>query len=144
MLESMAKVGLDEAPVVAVDGLRSNLRTLREGSVQPELLVIRKKLSRSPSEYRHRVAQALASQFIEREGGTVMPGMEISFIMTEDGPQPSDLVSSAPDLGFYETALIRAGHSILEPFGFTEEEVESKAHGQSGLSSFLMPRRSQC
>jgi len=144
MLESMAKVGLDEAPVVAVDGLRSSLRTLREGSVQPELLVIRKKLSRSPSEYRHRVAQALASQFIEREGGTVMPGMEISFIMTEDGPQPSDLVSSAPDLGFYETALIRAGHSILEPFGFTEEEVESKAHGQSGLSSFLMPRRSQC
>lgn len=137
MLESMSKVSLSEAPGVAIETLRSNLRHLREEDVQPESLVIRKKLSRSPSEYRNRVAQALASWSIEREGGSVMPGMEVSFIMTRDGPQPVDLVSSKPDLGFYETLLLRAGHSILEPFGLTQHDVASKVNGQSNLSSFL-------
>ena len=137
MLESMAGAPLSKAPEAAIETLRSNLRRLREGDVRPESLVIRKKLSRSPSEYRNRVAQALASWAIEREGGSVMPGMEVSFVMTGDGPQPVELLSSKPDLGFYETLLLRAGHSILEPFGFSQDDVASKANGQSNLSSFL-------
>jgi len=140
MLESMAKVSLRDAPEVALGVLRSGLRTLRDERVQLDLLTIRKRLSRSPSEYRHKVAHALASWSIEQEGGKVMPGMEISFIMTKLGPQPLDLVNSEPDLEFYERLLIRAGQSILEPFGFNQEEVECRARGQSGLSPFLSQR----
>jgi len=137
MLESMAKVNLSRAPEACLEVLKSDLRTLRDGRVQSHLLAIRKKLSRSPKEYRHKVAQVMASWSIEKEGGKVMPGMEVSFIMTENGPQPLDLVNSKPDLEFYERLLVRAGHSILEPFGFNQEEVRLRVSGQSGLSPFL-------
>ena len=58
---------------------------LREGSVAPEELVIRKRLTRTPASYQKNSSTAIAARQLDRAGVKLRPGENIEFIITDAG-----------------------------------------------------------
>ena len=141
MLEAMADSSLSEAPMAALQVLTRNLSLLDNGKVPANSLVITKRVSKLPWEYRNRIAQALVAWRMKRKGVELMPGMQLSFVMTENGPSTLDSINAPLDLGLYRKLLLRASHSILEPFGWAPERIESELQRQSVLSPFLISNK---
>jgi DNA polymerase elongation subunit (family B) len=56
---------------------------LREGSVAPEELVIRKRLTKAPSSYQKNSVTAIAARQLDRAGVKLRPGENIEFIITD-------------------------------------------------------------
>jgi DNA polymerase-2 len=61
------------------------LARLREGSVAPEELVIRKRLTRAPSGYQKNSSTAIVARQLDRAGVKLRPGENIEFIITDAG-----------------------------------------------------------
>jgi DNA polymerase-2 len=58
---------------------------LREGSVAPEELVIRKRLTKAPASYQKNSSTAIAARQLDRAGVKLRPGENIEFIITDAG-----------------------------------------------------------
>ena len=56
---------------------------LREGSVAPEELVIRKRLTKAPASYQKNSSTAIAARQLDRAGVKLRPGENIEFIITD-------------------------------------------------------------
>ena len=61
------------------------LARLRDGSVAPEELVIRKRLTRAPASYQKNSVTAIAARQLDRAGVKLRPGENIEFIITDAG-----------------------------------------------------------
>jgi len=59
------------------------LARLRDGSVAPEELVVRKRLTQAPASYRKNSATAIAARQLDRAGVKLRPGENIEFIITD-------------------------------------------------------------
>jgi DNA polymerase-2 len=59
------------------------LARLRDGSVAPEELVIRKRLTRAPASYQKNSVTAIAARQLDRAGVKLRPGENIEFIITD-------------------------------------------------------------
>jgi DNA polymerase elongation subunit (family B) len=59
------------------------LARLRDGSVAPEELVIRKRLTRAPSGYQKNSSTAIVARQLDRAGVKLRPGENIEFIITD-------------------------------------------------------------
>ncbi len=69
------------------------LKRLTDGSVLPEELMVSKRLSRTPREYRKNSFTAIAARQLERAGVKLRPGEAIEFILTHvDSALPDDRV----------------------------------------------------
>lgn len=66
------------------------LARLRDGSVAPEELVIRKRLTRAPSGYQKNSSTAIAARQLDRAGVKLRPGENIEFIITDAGSTLTD------------------------------------------------------
>jgi len=139
MLEAMANVDLPKASMAALHVLTRSMSLLMKGEVPINSLVITRRLSKSPWEYRNRIAQALVAWKVKKMGIELMPGMELSFVMTENGPSTLDFINAPLDLRFYRKLLLRASHSILEPFHWNPQSIEFEVQRHSLLSPFLIP-----
>jgi DNA polymerase-2 len=107
--------------------LREYASKLRSGTVPIEELVITKNLSKMPSEYTHRVPQAIAAQCLIDEGGAVHAGQQVSYVLTFDSPKIPESQALPPELADDDTVydseryvdlLISSTANLLLPFGY--------------------------
>ncbi|MGH9342713.1 MAG: DNA polymerase domain-containing protein, partial [Terriglobia bacterium] len=106
---------------------------LMDGSVQPEELVIRKRLTRAPADYKQNNATAIAARQLDRAGVKLRPGETIDFIITNsDSTLPDDRIRAwtlwegwrGYDVEAYREALEKA----FQPFDhFAAGKLESKS-----------------
>ncbi len=113
--------------------LRRRLAELRSGRVPAEALLVAQKLSRELEEYRARSPVARAVEQLQSAGKSLRPGQSVRFVYTRgkpgvrawDLPEPPD--PATIDIQRYTTLLLRAAHTILEPFGLQEEVLPGLA-----------------
>jgi DNA polymerase-2 len=71
---------------------------LRTGRVSTEDLVIEKRLSKNPEEYRNHIEQAIAATHLVSEGGSIHAGQSINYIITNSRPRILENRSLPPEL----------------------------------------------
>ena len=109
------------------------LERLMDGSAAPEELIIRKRLTRAPADYKQNNATAIAARQLDRAGVNLRPGEPIDFIITDsDSTLPDDRVRAwtvwegwrGYDVEAYREALEKA----FEPFShFVARRNQSKS-----------------
>ncbi len=130
ILEVLA--GLGEAgqfsallPVI-VKSVQEDIRALYAYRIPVEDLTITQTLSRELGEYRVPSPAARAATQLDRIGKDTRPGQRIRFIYTLGEPgvyawnTPEPPASEMIDLDRYRTLLLRAVHTVLQPFGVDE------------------------
>jgi DNA polymerase II len=113
----------------ALSLLRRRLAALRAGSLPLEELLVTQKLSRVLDDYRTPSPVARAVAQLVAAGKTISPGQHVRFLYTRgepgvhawDLPTPPDPASI--DTARYAELLLRAGSTLLGPFGVNEETL---------------------
>ncbi len=113
--------------------LRRRLAELRGGKVPVEALLVTQRLSRELEEYRARSPVARAVAQLQSAGKSLRPGQSVRFFYTRgkpgvrawDLPEPPD--PATIDIQRYVTLLLRAAHTVLEPFGMQEATLPGLA-----------------
>ncbi len=136
MLQRMFRcVTLDELKaalpeVLAI--LEEALVRLRAGEVTAAELVVTNRLSQEVGEYRQNTVQAITARTLDRHGARLHPGEAVQFIITnrkaklpEDRVRPYTLLGTdwSYDADAYAQMLVRAGETVLELLGYSEERL---------------------
>src|SRR6266849_69509 len=132
--------------------LREYGSKLRSGTVPIEELIITKNLSKMPSEYTHRVPQAIAAQCLIDEGGAVHAGQQVSYVLTIDPSTIPESQALPPELADAETVydaeryvdlLISSTANLLLPFGYDVKSLTASLRqtSQSRPSQDTSPDR---
>ena len=139
ILEALATVAdparLPEALPGVIDLLRARLADLRGGRVPPEMLVVRQKISRAAGDYKGQAAAGRAAAQLAAAGMARRPGEIVSYVMTLGTPGvhawdlPEPLDPRSIDAARYTVLLLRAAHSVLAPFGLSEDDLRRAARG---------------
>jgi DNA polymerase-2 len=106
--------------------VRSYVHLIRTGTVPVEELVIEKRLSKNPNEYRNLVPQAIAARHLAAEGMEVHAGQTINYILTyksritHNRALPNELMheGSGFDSERYVDLLLSSTANLLLPFGY--------------------------
>ena len=110
---------------------------IRSGRVPVEKLMLEKRLSKSPGEYKSLTHQAIAAQQLRREGRYIHAGQNITYIVTSDGARiqskravPSELFeeSIGYDAEAYVKLLIASFVNLFMPAGYDTSPVEYVLH----------------
>ncbi len=109
------------------DLLRTRIKDLRAGRIDPTQLVAVQKLSRAPEEYRVRTATVRAARQLHAAGKTARVADHIKFVYVRgeqkvrawDLPEPFD--PRTIDVDRYIELLLRSAHTVLQMLGVTEE-----------------------
>lgn len=111
----------------ALEMARKYIRLIRTGQVPVEKLVLEKRLSKSPEEYKSLSHQAIAAQQLHREGRYIHAGQNIRYIATADRAAvqsnravPSELFeeSIGYDAETYVKLLIASFVNLFLPLGY--------------------------
>jgi DNA polymerase elongation subunit (family B) len=111
----------------ALTVVRSYVHLIRNGAIPVEELVIEKRLSKNPNEYRNLISQAIAAKHLAAEGMDVHAGQTINYILTYDKSRinqnralPTELMDkgSAFDSEKYVDLLLSSIVNLLLPFGY--------------------------
>lgn len=109
------------------------LARLRDGGVAPEELVICKRLTRAPGEYKKNNVTAIVARQLDRAGVNLRPGEPIDFIVTDlDSTLADDRVRAwtlwESWRGYDVEAYCKALEKAFEPFShFAADEHQSKS-----------------
>jgi len=107
--------------------MRTYVSALRTHNIPTEELVIEKRLSKMPNEYRNLVPQAIAAKHLTKEGETVHAGQSVSFVMTRKESKipknlilPAGLIDSTTsyDAENYVDLVLSSAMNLLLPFGY--------------------------
>ncbi|MGH9876299.1 MAG: DNA polymerase domain-containing protein [Nitrososphaerales archaeon] len=112
----------------AVEVLAKYVRMLEERKVPVEDLVINRKLSKKPLEYRKDIVQAIVARQLAKHGRELDAGEPVGYVITdfynkraEKRAAPIDVLQSSPyDVRKYSEMLIDSANTILNPFGLTD------------------------
>ena len=149
ILQTLAAVAdparLPEILPHVIELLRARLDDLRSGRVPPEMLVVRQKISRAAGDYRGQAAAGRAAAQLAAAGMARRPGEIVSYVITHgvpgvhawDLPDPPDPRSI--DSARYTVLLLRAAHSVLAPFGFSQDDLRRAARGPD-WQTLALPR----
>ncbi|MBU0758308.1 MAG: hypothetical protein KKF44_09640 [Nanoarchaeota archaeon] len=80
----------------------------------------------SKTEYNNNIPQKIAVDSLKKKGVSVYPGQKIKFMYAKEGtilPEDYNKKESYPDMDKYKTLLVRALFVVLQPFGFTKEDI---------------------
>jgi DNA polymerase elongation subunit (family B) len=104
------------------------------GNVSSQNVIVRKRLSKVPSEYLNLVPQAVGTLHLIRIGENVHAGQSISYVWTgqqnvecETRALPAELFGSEVklDTGPYVDLLISCVRNLWDPLGFDEEPIRA-------------------
>jgi DNA polymerase I len=107
--------------------MKSYVTQLRNGKVPTEELVIEKRLSKMPNEYKNLVSQVIAARQLVKEGQTVHAGQSINYVITrnesridENRAMAMELVENdVPyDSEAYVQLVLSSAMNLLLPFGY--------------------------
>ncbi len=145
ILEQLAGIGedcqfTDTLPTI-IANLHQDLDDLYAGRIPVETLTITQTLSRELAAYRVPSPAARAARQLERLGKQVRPGQGIRFIYTLGDPgvcawnTPHPPSPEILDLARYRTLLLRAAHTVLAPFGISEEILTNWLVARAGYGA---------
>lgn len=133
---------LDEyrEPEPVCDRLEVQLNLLQKGAVNPQNLVIKRRVSKPVDAYSHYTRNVSALERANAQDFQVQPGENVEFVVVDDSRRSADRVSLAfeepdrYDTKFYSNLLIRAGESILSPLGWDRKQIRSYLAGTEETS----------
>lgn len=129
----------------ALSIVKSYVTMIRDGAVPIEELTIEKRLSKSISEYRNMVPQAIAAQHLNREGMEVHAGQVLNYIMTcnrsriiQNRALPVELVGEnyPVDSEWYVDLLLASTANMLLPFRYTSETLKAYLESEYNSDQF--------
>ena len=138
-LEDISRFGALLLALIA--GLQQDLADLYAYRVPVEKLTITQTLSRELEAYRVPSPAARAGAQLQQDGKEIRPGQRIRFIYTLGKPGVHAWNSSEPpilemlDLRRYRTLLLRASHTVLQPFGVDECMLENWLLSKAGYGA---------
>lgn len=105
------------------------------------------RLQLTKTDYEKNIPQKAIVNALRKKGYSVMPGMVIRFIMTNKGPvlpenfntklNSSNMQdSNSIDVSYYKKSLSRALFSIMQPFGYSREDIKRGADAQKKIPDF--------
>jgi DNA polymerase I len=109
--------------------LKVQLAELRSGDVDPERLLIRRRVSKDLDEYTQRTRNVAALERAETQSFAVAPGEDIRYVVVDDEKDSAARVQLAYesldryDANFYGELLVRAAESVLAPFGWDRTRI---------------------
>jgi DNA polymerase I len=137
---------LDEhrAPEPVCEALRGAIADLHAGRVEPEDLVITKRVSRRLAEYSQSTRTVAALRRYQLAEVERSPGQDVHFVVVDDGARGRERVRlpfeevGRYDADFYATLLVRACESVVSPLGWDRSDVRRYLTGEEnyGLSAF--------
>lgn len=133
-MEILETLAHSETPDIqkALRLVRRKLGSLRRRKVPIEQLVICQRLSRELEAYRVPSPSARAAAQLATEGKHLRPGQSVRFVHTLGHPNvhawdlPEPLEPARVNIDRYITLLVRAAHSVLEPFGVSEDYLKAQ------------------
>ena len=104
-------------------------RRIRSGEVPKEALLIQKQLSKEARQYTCRIPQAVAAQLLSAEGVELSAGQNLRYLIVNSKARtavPEELLSERVpyDPVAYITLLTRSVGTLLEPFGYSEVDLQ--------------------
>ncbi|MBX0302527.1 type B DNA-directed DNA polymerase [Haloarcula salinisoli] len=116
-------------PEPVADRLSVQLSTLHRGAVDPEELVVRKRVSKPLSEYQGRTQTVAALERYADHGIDRAPGQSIRYVVVDDDKRSRARVrlpfeADGYDDSFYTDLLLRAAESVLSPLGWDRDRIE--------------------
>ena len=109
---------------------------LRSGNAPLQDLVIEKRLSKTPDQYRNLVPQAVAARHLVTEGGSIHAGQNISFVISNGDSKitgnralPVELIdeSTTYDSAAYAELILRSATNLLLPFDLDGDKLRMEA-----------------
>jgi DNA polymerase-2 len=119
---------------IAYEIINRYIHTLRTRQTPIRELVIRKRLSKKPKEYKHRVLQVIAANQLAKEDVAPNPGESVSYIITNNkSKNPNRRILSLKinrnnhnyDAEAYVNLLLSAVETILKPFKFDKTHLQT-------------------
>ena len=111
----------------ALKVLEKYVSNLRSGDVNPEKLVIEKKITRDPEDYKSENRSAEAAKRMKRRGINIRAGQKERYIVRNQNSKPRVLLDFEEidryDQAFYIEQLYTAAESVLRPFGLKKAEI---------------------
>ena len=111
--------------------VRDYVRKLSSGQVNVKDLLITKQLSKNPSEYKHKVVQAIAAKQLVHAGGQVSAGQTVSYMLQSGvGPEnsilPGELIDGPVyyDVKKYTDLMLDAVAGLLGPVGYDKGRLK--------------------
>ncbi len=128
---------LDETrePEPVCDRLHRGVQRLQRGDIDPERLVMRKRVSQRLDAYNQRTQTVAALERAERQGLPRHPGQDVEYVVVDDSRCSPARVRLAHetlneyDGEFYAELALRAGESILAPLGWDRDRIRQHLRG---------------
>ena len=117
----------------ALSVMKHCVSLLRSGKVPVEDLVIEKRLSKMPDEYRNLGPQAVAARHLARERGSIHAGQNVSFIISNRDSKIADKRAMPIELvdhsGMYDSAayvelIISCATNLFLPFDLSIDKLK--------------------
>ena len=124
----------------ALDVVRKYRQKLLDGNVPIADLIISKRMSRNPEQYRQHVSQVIAAEQLIKEGAEVHAGNSVKFVFThskhkkhERRVKAAQLIEKGiePDSEKYLMLLYSAAANMLSFEGHTTESICKEVRGQN-------------
>ena len=123
----------------ALEILEDYISRVREGKVDMRDLVIEKKITRNPEDYKSANRSAEAAKRMKRKGIDVRAGQKVRYVIRDQKSRPRVLLDFEEvdryDREFYVEQLESAAESILRPFGIEKNRV--KVSRKDSLANYL-------
>ena len=131
-----------------IDVVRKWRSKLLDGEVPVWDLIIKKRLSKNPKNYKQHVSQVIAAEQLIKEGSEIHAGNNVTFLFTDSENKKHNrrvlagqLVDEGvnPDIKRYLILLYTAAANLLSFDGYTAKSVSEQVNGLSAntLSSYL-------
>lgn len=126
---------------VLIDSVQKDISDLYAYRIPVKRLTITQTLSRELDAYRVPSPAARAATQLDRIGKDVRPGQRIRFIYTLGEPgvyawnTPEPPLPKMLDLARYRTLLLRAVHTVLQPFGVDEWVLDNWVLSNAGYGA---------
>jgi len=130
----------ERSPEAVCERLYRGIQTLESGNVDPQDLLIRKRVSKSVEEYDQRTQTVAALQRAKDQGLPRHPGQDVEYLVVDDSRRSKERVKLAHeslgeyDAEFYRTLALRAGESVLRPLGWDRSDYRRYLRGTTTLS----------
>jgi len=121
----------------ALEILEKYVEKVESSLVKEEDLVIEKKITRNPGDYKSENRSAEAAKRMKRKGIDIRAGQKVKYIVRDANSRPRVLLNNEEidryDKNFYVEKLEDAAEPVLRPFGYSKME---KRNVNSILNSF--------
>ena len=120
----------------ALGVMKRYVSLLRSGNAPLQDLVIEKRLTKTPNQYRNLVPQAVAARHLVTEGGSIHAGQNISFVISNGDSKitgnralPVELIdeSTTYDSAAYVELILRSATNLFLPFDLDGDKVRMAA-----------------